>query len=310
MISKQALNTENFKRNMIFTKTAREGWKLILNGLDYNAKVLLPSYIGITDREGSGIFDPIIETGHLYDFYLLENDLSISYDALEKCLSNSKYDVILLVHYFGFRIQNIEDIVKLCKKYDLIVVEDCAHLYNYNMYNYSDAGTFGDYAFYSLHKYFPLREGGLLVQNNLNALKLNYSEIGLNDYFSKIIIEYQIESIADKRIKNFKLLDELLLNVKGVKPLKLLGQGDIPHNYPILVENGLREKLYFWLFDKGIPLIALYYRLIDPLQDEQFTDMTYLSNNILNLPVHQDMNNDDIKELVRLIEDGIMQLKE
>ena len=124
MITKKANNKDNFRKQVIFTDAAREGWKYILQSLKPNSRILLPSYIGITDREGSGIFDPVLETGLSYDFYDLNHDLSISYYELEQCISKTKYDLILLVHYFGFKIQNIKAIIALCKKHNLIVKYD------------------------------------------------------------------------------------------------------------------------------------------------------------------------------------------
>ena len=66
--------------------------------------------------------------------------------------------------------------------------------------------------------------------------------------------------------------------------------------------------MYFWLFDRGIPLIALYYRLIDPLLNEDYKDMQIVSDSILNLPVHQDINYKDLYFMVNLIKDGLIEL--
>src|SRR5690554_891162 len=165
MINKTAVIESNFKRDIFFTKSAREGWQAILNSLPNGSRILLPSYIGVTDREGSGIYDPVINTNVQHDFYQLNKDLSISINEIKKTLFERKYDLILLIHYFGFKISNLNEIVSLCKKNNIIVVEDCAHLYNYNYRNGSSVDGGGDYAFYSLHKIFPLREGGLLLKN-------------------------------------------------------------------------------------------------------------------------------------------------
>jgi dTDP-4-amino-4,6-dideoxygalactose transaminase len=301
MISKSPENRDSFKRQIYFTNSAREGWSVILNSLEQSSKILLPSYIGITDREGSGIFDPIQNLNMEHSFYLLNDDLSISVIEIEKCLRESDYSLILLVHYFGFKIHNIEEIVKVCKKYNVTVVEDCAHLYNYNLFEYSDAGTFGDFTFYSLHKNFPLKNGGMVVQNNTDILQPNFSIIQLLNNCSKKLFSYDAKAIADKRRENFRILDKLVQNIKGIQPLKNLEEGDIPHSYPILVDNGLRERLYFWLIDKNITLIALYYRLIPALQIEKYANMQKLSNSILNLPIHQDIDEEELRKIVNKI---------
>ncbi len=309
MITKSAQIKSNYRKHAIFTNSAREGWRLILKQLNLNDKILLPSYIGITDKEGSGIFDPILQEGLEYEFYTLSGDLSIPLDLFEATLLNEKYKLVLLVHYFGFRIENLKAIVDLCKKHEVLVVEDCAHLYNYNLYNFSDAGTYGDFVFYSLHKNYPLKSGGLVVQNNQILPPINSSEVQLNSNLASNIAMYDLEAIVKKRIQNYKYLDRLLCDVKGIKRLKTLGNNDIPHNYPIYIQEGLREKLYFWMSYKDIHLIALYYRLIDGLNTKKYTEMLDLSNSILNLPVHQDMTNENIESLVKLLIEGLSEIK-
>ncbi|MCP4440178.1 MAG: hypothetical protein GY810_14640 [Aureispira sp.] len=309
MIAKTAVDKTSFLKKIQLTNSAREGWELILRTLDSKAKVLLPSYIGVTDREGSGIYDPVTTVGLEHDFYLLNEDLSISIELLEQTLKTGDYKLILLVHYFGFRIQNIDKITKLCKKYNVITVEDCAHLYNYNLYNYSDAGTHGDFTFYSLHKYFPFENGGMYVQNNSAVQAPDSSTIKLSSELSSELMKYDIAAIANKRRTNFETLDKMMQGIVGVRPLKKMGEGDIPHNYPIVVENGLREKLYFWLIEKDLTLIALYYRLINPLQTEEYKSMQFLSSSILNLPIHQDITKKDIQFIVDLLKEGLIALK-
>ena len=310
MIIKSPKDINNFKRNVHLTNSARQGWELILNTLDDSSKILLPSYIGITEREGSGIYDPVLNTSIKHDFYLLNNDLTIDTAEIEKWIKNGKYKLILLVHYFGFKIQNIEEIVKVCKKYNIIVVEDCAHLYNYNLLEFSDAGTFGDFAFYSLHKNFPFEKGGMLVQNNLEIKSPHFTTTKTTQQLATQLIKYDVKMIAEKRKKNFKTIQKLFCNIEGIESFKELKEGDIPHNYPILVKNGLREKLYFWLLDNNVPLIALYYCLIIPLQDEKYTSMKNISDNILNLPVHQDIILEEIEIIIELIKKGILELSE
>lgn len=308
MISKKAENKNNFYRNIIFTNSAREGWELVLKSLKHTSKILLPSYIGITEREGSGIYDPVCNTKTNHDFYLLNDDLSISITEIENKLNQEKYDLILLVHYFGFKIDNIAELVLLCKKHNVIVVEDCAHLYNVNIESHSTPGSYGDFAFYSLHKFFPCNTGGLLVQNNLSlSLDVN-NKIDLKKNIITNIFSYDVKKIAEKRIENYNNYNLLLNEEIGFRKLKRIKDEDIPHNFPIIIDNNLREKLYFWLINKDITLIALYYQLIKPLMKKEYHSMHLISNNILNLPVHQDINLEDIKRIVMLLKSGIAEL--
>jgi dTDP-4-amino-4,6-dideoxygalactose transaminase len=308
MITKSASIQDNYHIQSYFLNSAREGWKLVLEGLDRTAHILLPSYIGVTNREGSGIFDPVTTVRVKYDFYMLNTDLSISIDELNKCISVRKYDLILLVHYFGFEITNISEIVSLCKKHHIIVVEDCAHLFNITTPSLSPAGRYGDFAFYSLHKYFPVQTGGVLIANTPGLLKIDNSNIDLNSTYANIILKYDGLAISQTRRNNYIILSKLLATIPGVRSLKTMKSNDIPHSYPVLIENGLREKLYFWLIDKDIPLTALYYRLIPPLQNQKYQAMLTISASILNIPTHQDMNQINLAHIVENMSMGISEL--
>tara|TARA_R110000787_G_scaffold136193_1_gene248659 strand:- start:1582 stop:2502 length:921 start_codon:yes stop_codon:yes gene_type:complete len=299
MITKKPEKKTNFIRNIHFTNSARDGWELILKSLKPKSRVLLPSYIGVTEREGSGIYDSIVNTKIDHDFYLLNEDLSISISEIEKKIEKEEFSLILLVHYFGFKINDFDEVVDLCKKHKLIIVEDCAHLFNYNNYEISDVGLKSDFVFYSLHKNFPIKEGGMFIQNNLSLKFPDISNITLNKNYSEEIYGFDLNGIVKKRKENFKILEKLLKGNINITPLKTLKKDDIPHDFPIIVKNDLREKLYFWLIENNMSVIALYYKLIPPLLDNKYNKMVAISDSILNLPVHQDVNE---KELIELIE--------
>ena len=61
--------------------------------------------------------------------------------------------------------------------------------------------------------------------------------------------------------------------------------------------------------DRKVPLIALYYRLIAPLQNNKYISMQKISKSILNLPIHQDMEIDNLKFVVESLKNGILELK-
>ena len=76
---------------------------------------------------------------------------------------------------------------------------------------------------------------------------------------------------------------------------------DIPQSFPLRIMHGMREKLYFYLVEHAIPVTALYYRLIDQIKKEEFPTSFAISNEILNLPVHQDITQNDILEICSAI---------
>jgi len=127
MLTKSAYNEKAFTKNMVFTKSARDAWKLILNTVKSKkgfANILLPSYIGVTDREGSGIFDPVEVTESKYSFYKLKEDLSVDYDHLQLLAQTGVYNVLLVVHYFGFCRNNLNRMKQIYDIHKILFVED------------------------------------------------------------------------------------------------------------------------------------------------------------------------------------------
>ena len=86
MVRKKASDNDRFASDVYLTNSAREGWELILRTLEPGATILLPSYIGETKREGSGIYDPVSKLGVSHSFYQLHDDLSPNIDHLKSVL--------------------------------------------------------------------------------------------------------------------------------------------------------------------------------------------------------------------------------
>lgn len=166
-IEKTALNAEANRKRLLFYDSAREAFKEILkeHKKKENITLLLPGYIGYSPREGSGIYDPVIETGISHAFYKVDADLKINLKSLEdsfKRISGKK--MVLLVHYFGYPDLHIDEVVKVCRKYSVGIIEDAAHALYTDFVDHA-CGVYGDYVIYSLHKMLPLEKGGMLKIN-------------------------------------------------------------------------------------------------------------------------------------------------
>lgn len=255
---------------------------------------MLPSYIGYTEREGSGVFDPIEQTGVSYAFYAVDKLLRVDIDSFKAQLGSGKIRLALIIHYFGFCKNDFKQIAALCKAHNVLLVEDCAHAFQIGLEPQS-LGTNGDFSFYSMHKYLATKSGGILQVNNpdytipdvADELKISMNVL---EQFAKT----DIPAVARHRRDNYKLYYCLLKELDGISLMYELGEDDIPHNFPIKVKGGKREALYFYLADKGLTVIALYYRLIDQIAQNEFPVSFTVSNEILNLPVHQDINTADV----------------
>jgi len=282
---------------------ARDAFYKILKTLDFgkNKKILLPSYIGVTEREGSGVFDPIKRDAVPYQLYTLDKRLSAFEDELYKLITSGNYCALLIIHYFGFCQNDMGKIISLCINNNVVLIEDCAHSMMSEI-KIGKLGSLGDFSIFSIHKFLASMDGGCLQVNNssyLYLLKETPDTIPKNETVN-LVANSNYNLIRQKRRRNYIDLVHLIGGISRIKVMfSDLPDGISPHNLPIIILDGKREEVYFKLIDSGIPVIALYYKLINPILDGYYPDSKYISDNILNLPIHQDMETEDIKKVAQ-----------
>lgn len=81
-----------------------------------------------------------------------------------------KTKAIIVVHYAGYPAK-IKEIMRIARKYKLIVIEDCAHALG-AMVEGKSVGTFGDFAIFSFQavKHITTIDGGMLVMKNIKHI--------------------------------------------------------------------------------------------------------------------------------------------
>jgi perosamine synthetase len=94
-----------------------------------------------------------------------EDTLNIDTEKIEK-LVNSKTAAIVVVHYGGHAC-DMDKVLQIAKKYDLRIIEDCAHACG-GKYKGQKLGTFGDLACFSFHavKNLATGEGGMVTTDD------------------------------------------------------------------------------------------------------------------------------------------------
>ena len=96
-----------------------------------------------------------------------KDDANIDPEKIEKLITK-KTKAITVTHWWG-QPCNMEKICKITKKYNLKLIEDCAHAPGAKFKN-KNVGTFGDFGCFSFdnNKLLASGEGGILVTNNYN----------------------------------------------------------------------------------------------------------------------------------------------
>ena len=112
-------------------------WALVEAGrISKDAKVIVPSVAWATDLA------PVMQLGMtpiLCDSNM--NDLSVDIEHLEKLFQETKPDVLLLVSVLGL-VPDMHQIVRLCKMYDVILLEDTCESMG-SKYQGEKLGTYG-----------------------------------------------------------------------------------------------------------------------------------------------------------------------
>ena len=123
--------------------------------LNKKINILIPSYFcGQSLKHLRDLGNDII-------FYNVNKDLSPDYKKLDDIVKIKKVDIMLQVHYFG-KIMPQENSRDFCDKNNIVLVEDCAHVIHPSISN----KWVGDYLFFSVHKHFPVKNGGVLYSKN------------------------------------------------------------------------------------------------------------------------------------------------
>lgn len=297
-INKTAKVSNNYKRTYYPFENARTALKAFLKAVnpDSKRKVLLPAYLGWSDREGSGVFDPIRELALEYEFYKLDERLCIDINDFQRIVVSNSNSVVVIIHYFGYVDPNYEEVVRIAKSNGLIILEDEAHAMFTDQIG-GISGRFGDASVYSIHKLLPKTKGGLLVFNADFDNKIEKIEF-LDDQIT-LPWEYDLTTISNKRIENAEFIANNLSQFAGeIVALKNLKKGEVPQTYPVIISNVSRDKLYFMMNESGYGVVSLYHNLIKPITIDNYPNSHAISDKILNLPIHQDVGNKELKAML------------
>jgi len=240
---------------------------------------------------------------------------------------NRRTRAIMPVHQFGNPVE-MNDILKIAKKYKLYVIEDAACAIG-SKYRNMMCGTIGDIGCFSFHprKIITTGEGGLVVTNDsrlaakcrslrehgmescgkervFNGLGLNYriseiaSVLGINQI-------NKLEKIIKKRIYLAGQFKELLKPIKAISVIPQCVEKGSRCNYQsfvaIINKNIELFKLISFLKKKGIEAsvsnIILnkqpYYLKKYRLKDSDFKNSLWIYKHAVALPFHCNMKKND-----------------
>jgi len=242
---------------------------------------------------------------------------------------NPKIRAILVVHLYGLPV-NMDAIMDIARRYDLKVIEDCAQAHGAEI-NGEKVGTIGDVSTFSFYptKNMTTSEGGMVVTNNQDIYKntkllvnhgsperYNHTVLGYNYRMTNISAAIglgQLERLEDfnrARIKNALALNDGLKNVEWlITPFQPDNNyKHVYHQYTVKILKD-RDKVIETLQKNEIGY-GIHYPKPLHLQKvytdrghagSSFPNSEMLAEQVLSLPVHPSLSDEDIKTIISVL---------
>ena len=179
------------------------------------------------------------------------NTLCINTKKIEEKITK-KTKAILAVHLYG-SVANLDDLVKIKKKYKLTLLEDCAEALG-SKFDNKNVGNIGDISLFSFHGSKTIStcgEGGALLTNNSNFFKkaLKISDHGKSSkkiFFQDILgLKYKMTDVqAAMGVSQFLKLKKINDKKKIIYNKYLLELNDLPLKF---ITSTKKSNPSFWM---------------------------------------------------------------
>jgi dTDP-4-amino-4,6-dideoxygalactose transaminase len=117
----------------------------------------------------------------------------------------------------------------------------------------------------------------------------------------RILDNVDLEQVVDRRRSNFQILLEALGKDDSLRPLLgSLPEGVCPLTFPVVVSRG--TKLVQQLQARGIAATMWWNEFHPAVPWQHFPDSCFLKNQVLALPIHQDLDEDHMRRMIRELE--------
>ena len=286
---------------------------------------------------------PLRNSGINLNFYPINKALQPDWDFIENKLKNDfSVDVFVLVHYFGFS-SSIKKASNICKKYNMLLIEDGAHLLRRK--NIKEV----DFSVYSPRKLLALPEIGILVsktsktklefnRNSLFFLKWLFKNF-VQYFFSKLNFNWHIFNLSNQinntvsinnekypsiyslklfslyenrisiyeriRIKNYLIIEQSISKIKNIYPLfNKLDKNTVPYVFPVIIKKNILD-IKNKLINNGIP-VSNWPDLPPEIikSSKNHKDAIWLSKHVLLFPIHHKLNNSEIQYIISSINEN------
>ena len=295
---------------------------LVMSGVRKGDEVITPpnSFIASTAA--------IVHIGAIPVFVDVLPDQNIDPSKIENAITK-KTKAIMPVHLTG-RMCDMDPIMAIAKKYDLLVIEDAAQSVG-SQYKGKSSGSIGDVGCFSTHPLKNLNacgDGGFLTTNDeniFNKTKLyrnhgmadrnivhNFGSVSRMDNLQAAILNYRLDKLkatTDKRRRNANTYVEGINNQNLFFPKEKDSEYNTYHTF--VIQTKYRDELKAYLSVNNIDT-AIHYPFPIHLQPASkklgyqagdFPITERQSKEILTLPVNQYITETDIQRIIKALND-------
>jgi dTDP-4-amino-4,6-dideoxygalactose transaminase len=251
-------------------------------GIQPGDEVIVPAYTW------EGTVGPVLLINAVPVFVDVDPDTYCLDARLIENAITPKTKAILPVH-LGMRFADMDEILRIAKKHNLKVIEDCAHAHG-GMWSGKGAGSMGDLGAFSFQssKLITSGEGGAVITNNLEYMEIvqsyiNAGRASLTDNYHHRIVgfnyrlgEFQAAVLGPQlarlpqhaavREKNMKHFESRLKDTAGIGLLKpepritrMASYGYVIKYFSSQVKDIPRAAFVAALQLEGIPCDGLFY---------------------------------------------------
>lgn len=307
---------------------------LMALGLKPGDEVILPTFTFVATAEVVALLGltPVLVDADI--------DFCLSIEAVEKAIT-PRTKAIVPVHLFGQN-ANMEALMNLAQSYGLFVVEDaCQSIGSVVEFSNSQSIASGCIGDIGCTSFFPSKnlgcfgDGGALFTNNdeLAAVIRSISNHGMTVryYHDRVGVNSRLDGIQ-AAVLSVKLkyltqytqarqaaahyYDSAFAGMEAdlIIPQRRDYSTHVFHQYTLILKTVNRDALQAWLAERGIPSM-IYYPL--PLHQQQaYRDSRYedgdfpvsemLSANVLSLPMHTELDNEQLAYIADSVKEGVV----
>ncbi len=243
------------------------------------------------------------------------NHFGIQFSDLEKKI-NTNTKALILPHLFGLVHPEIEKILTICVKHNIVLIEDCAQAHGASL-NGKLAGTFGDivaFSFYPTKNLGALGDAGAIATDDTalaNKCKLwanhgqltrnEHLQLGRNSRMDEIqaaVLTAKLPFLNADNRKRQKLAEIYLNILKDIGcAIPIRKDGHVYHQFVIRTDR--RDELQRYLSEKDIETDIHYPTALSDMEvfkiDEKYPSATLASKTVLSLPIHPNHSEEEIE---------------